>query len=105
MALCVFLHTYLHCSINNRSETVTDCFIKATLKYGVPSRVRSDHGTENVGIWRFIEKVKGRVRHSYIAGRSVHNKGIERLWRSRCLHFCSKHICSSFQCNGTTGNS
>ena len=38
-------------------------------------------GGENVGIWRLIEEVRGEDRHSYIAGSSVHNTQIERLWR------------------------
>lgn len=75
------LITYLHCSDNNLADTVTECFIGATHQYGVPSRVRSDHGTENVGIWRFMEVVRGPDRNSYIAGKSVHNTRIERLWR------------------------
>ncbi len=75
------LITYLRCSNNNMADTVTQCFIGATHQYGVPSRVRSDHGTENVGIWSFMEEVRGRDRNSYIAGKSVHNTRIERLWR------------------------
>lgn len=49
------LVTYLHCWMNNRSETVLDLFLKETDEYGVPSRVRSDHGGKNVLIWRFME--------------------------------------------------
>ena len=75
------LITYLKCSNNNRSETVTTCFIEAAQQYGIPSRVRSDHGTENVGVWLYMEELRGRDRHSYIAGRSVHNCRIERLWK------------------------
>ena len=75
------LVTYLQCSSNNRADTVTACFLRATEEYGIPSRVRSDHGGENVGVWRFMEEVRGRDRSSYIAGRSVHNTRIERLWR------------------------
>ena len=75
------LITYLLCSTNNRSDTVGGLFLKATEEYGVPSRIRSDYGGENVQIWRFMEEVRGQNRGSYIAGRSVHNTRIERLWR------------------------
>ena len=34
--------TFLQCSGNNFSETVLDCFVKATQEYGIPSRVRTD---------------------------------------------------------------
>ncbi len=44
--------TFLKCSSHNRSETVLESFVKATHQYGVPSRVRSDQGGENVGIWK-----------------------------------------------------
>jgi len=35
---------FLHASNNNRSSTVMDCFLNAVARYGVPSRVRTDHG-------------------------------------------------------------
>ena len=38
------LVTYLQCSNTNRSDTVFDCFLRATEECGMPSRVRSDHG-------------------------------------------------------------
>ena len=75
------LITYLQISDNNKAETVTECFLRATHEFGVPSRVRSDHGIENVGVWRFMEETRGRDSQSYIAGRRVHNARIERLWR------------------------
>ena len=73
--------TFLQCSSNNRAETVLDCFVKATQEYGMPSRVRTDRGGENVAVWNYIEDVRGQGRGSYLAGSSVHNTRIERLWR------------------------
>lgn len=39
---------YLKCSTNNYSRTVLEEFTKAVEKCHLPSRVRSDQGTENV---------------------------------------------------------
>ena len=48
-------------------------FLAATVECGVPSRIRSDYGGENVGVWRFMEETRGEGCLSYIAGSSVHN--------------------------------
>ena len=53
----------------------------ATRRYGIPSRLRTDRGGENVLMWSFMEEHRGTNRHSYIAGQSVYNSRIERLWR------------------------
>lgn len=72
------LITYLNCANNNRAETVLSQFMNATSEFGVPSRIRTDRGSENVGIWRYMEFARGEGRASYIAGSSVHNSRIER---------------------------
>ena len=78
---------YLECSTNNRSLTVYRLFRQATEEYGVPSRVRSDKGGENILVCQFMITVQGSSRGSHIAGSSVHNQRIERLWRDvyRCV--------------------
>ena len=82
----------IQCSNNNRSETVLESFIKATQEYGIPSRLRSDHGGENVRIWEFMEEARGHDRGSYIAGSSVHNTQIERMWRDVYVAVSSTYV-------------
>ena len=44
---------YLECSTNNPSSSVLAAFTNAISKYGVPNKVRSDRGGENVQVWQY----------------------------------------------------
>ena len=75
------LTTMLKVSTNNRARTAFDAFVGAIREWGVPSRVRTDHGSENVLIAELMVFLRGPGRSSHIAGKSTHNQRIERLWQ------------------------
>ena len=76
---------YLHCSTNNQASTVLTSFIDAVGKYGLPEQVRSDHGGENVQVWRYMME-QHHSESAVLVGSSTHNERIERLWRD--VHRC-----------------
>lgn len=67
------LITGLRASNNNWGETVLDLFLEACRLYGVPSRLRGDHGVENLLVAAWMETHRGLRRGSYIWGRYVSN--------------------------------
>ena len=61
-------------SKNNRSSTVLSLYQAAFRKYGQPFTVRTDHGGENVDVWRDMVSAWGENARSDIIGNSVHNQ-------------------------------
>lgn len=60
-----------------RSQTIYE----GTRKFGLPSRVRGDHGTENTQVPEYMVNARGENRGSFTAGGRVHNVRSKRLWR------------------------
>ena len=75
------LISQLHLSTDNKASSALLTFIKSVKEYGIPSRIRLDHGSEFNHVEVFMNMLNGDDRGSVIRGRSVHNQRIERLWR------------------------
>ena len=75
------LPVMLVCTNNNKADTLLSCFLGAVTEYGLPSRVRTDKGLENVRIADYMIEKRGSGRGSIISEQSTHNQRIERLWR------------------------
>lgn len=75
------LPVVLRCGNNNKAETLFNYFSTGVEKFGLPSRVRSDKGLENIAIANYMLAMRGPNRGSMITGPSTHNQRIERLWR------------------------
>ena len=81
---------FLKCSSNNRADTVLHQLQLAVEQFGLPSRVRTDKGGENIEVWRYMLHMHG-TQTAVVAGSSTHNERIERLWhdmyRCVCCHY------------------
>ena len=82
------LITGLRASNNNRAETVLQLFLDGAIAYGIPSRIRGDHGVENIHVAAWIEAYySDQRRGSYIWGRSANaNLILGFMTGLKCLH-------------------
>ena len=69
-----------------------ELFKDGVRRYQLPQRVRGDRGGENVLVADFMIQHRGIGNSSYIAGSSVHNTRIERLWRDMRTHTIQFYI-------------
>ena len=63
--------TFLKCSNNNRASTVLSAFTSAVELHGLPERIWTDLGGENVGIWQYMVEQHNTIR-AVITGSSTH---------------------------------
>ena len=71
---------YLVCATNNEADTVVHNFSNAVCSFGLPDKVRSDKGGENVQVWRYTLHYHEMDPACVVIGSSTHNERIERMW-------------------------
>ena len=92
---------YIQCATNNCASTVLSAFQLGVCRFGLPDRVRSDHGGENIDVWRYMLDTHNSDPQCVLTGSSTHNERIERLWRD--VHRCVVHFADTFhelECSG-----
>ena len=67
---------FLRCSDNNWASTLLSVFTGAVQKHGLPERVRTDLGGENVDMWRYMVEQHASMS-AVLTGSSTHNERIE----------------------------
>ena len=70
-------------------------FTSALQTYRCPLRTRTDHGTENIGVARWMLEHFGTNSRPVLTGLSVHNQRIERLWVD-VYTYVSEHFINLF---------
>jgi hypothetical protein len=60
------LPVMLSCTDNNKADTILNCFLSAIDTYGLPSRIRTDKGLENIRIAEYMLSRRGTNRESAI---------------------------------------
>ena len=71
-------------------------FQEAVYEFGLPLRVRSEKGGENVLVCDMMLERRGYGRRSFITNKSTHNQRIEKLWKD-INWTCSPGFCAKFK--------
>lgn len=92
---------FLHCSDNNRASTVLASFTRACEDYGLPTKICTDLGGENIETWRYMIEQQ-ETPSAVITGSSTHNERVERLWRDvyRCVGVLFADTFRQLECEG-----
>lgn len=77
----------MRASDNNTGQTVLDVFQQAASVYGVPNRLRGDHGVENILVAAWMEEFHVTRRGSYIWGRLALLFIVHSLTKLKCDNF------------------
>jgi hypothetical protein len=67
---------FIKCSSNNRSNTVYESFLQAVQRYGLPSRIHCDQGTENILVCQHMLHHRGTEKRSVLVGSSAHASNV-----------------------------
>ena len=65
---------YIKCANSNYAAAVLEAFLEGLSLYGEPAHVHSDHGGENVDVWRHMLALKNNLS-CVLTGRSHIMKG------------------------------
>ena len=82
---------YIKCANNKCATTAMDAFQEGVDVYGQPVHVRSDHGGENIEVWRHMLTTWDNPS-CVITGSSTHNEQVERMWRDVTWCISSSYI-------------
>ena len=89
---------FLHCSANNKADSVSNLFEHALNYFGTPSRLRTDKGGGNVTIGERMTELRGENRGSYVADRQCSINGLSVCGEMYGIMFPTNFIMFSRQC-------
>ncbi|XP_019637141.1 PREDICTED: uncharacterized protein LOC109479592 [Branchiostoma belcheri] len=83
---------YLGASGYNTASQTLRMFLRGVREYGLPRRIRTDHGGENNAVGRLMVEIRGTSYEVHFKGPSVHNARIERFWGTMRDHATKRFI-------------